>query len=560
VAQHEAKPDAGPPRKSGDRRRRRRKPRREPDKQSSTPAELVARVADAKPTLQDKWVEEPLSPAELAEIKQHLRFLRDHRRVLHLRVNAQEDLLINEVREPTRRGVCLHLLSKVDRAHVFSAAERLEPAAATRLAEGVLRISPNLDYLLLYLDCVRRSQSGPQAVAALAHALESIDFRTLSPGQMRRVLDLIVELFDRRQLPPMLLGLLEGKSFRDAFDASVKELPEALAEIVVPLRAAQDVVLHKRPNRFGPEALARGVLLLLQSDESTLLRRSSGVRRRLLDVALASGAAAEPRAAGTLRALLDSLASAREQSADVSRLTLELAREWVALGRDADARQLLSALTRSQSDSKQARRMLEALDAPRLGRFALIGSGREQTRRRAPAVWLDALQPATLLFDETGAPELALWQTLAVPGVAPVLDSGKDDQGRAWLAVARPGQRLSVLLERRRDVERQRLLAACAEAARLLATLAALEVQLPDARLGRFELDDCGRLWLSDLTGAKRTPALEASAAHARLIAGFCRELSRSTAHPLLRAGSLERLEAAKSALESAQLLGRQAL
>jgi hypothetical protein len=560
VAQREAKPDGGPQRGSGDRRRRRRRPRREPESRNASPAELVARVAEAKPALQDKWVEEPPTPCELAELKQHLRFLRDHLRVLHLRVNAQEDLLLNEVREPTRRGVCLHLLSKVDRAHVFSAAQRLDPASATRMAEGVLRISPNLDYLLLYLDCVRRSQSGVQAVAALAHALESIDFRSLSPGQMRRVLDLVVELFDRRQLPPMLLGLLEGKSFRDAFDASMKELPEALSEIVVPLRAAQDVVLHKRPNRFGAEALARGVLLLLQSEESALMRRSPGVRRRLLEIALASGAAAEPRAAKSLRALLDSLTSGRDPASDSARLTLELAREWVALGRDADARQLLQALLRSQPESKQPRRMLEALDAPRLGRFALIGAGRDPTRRRAPGVWLDTLQPVTLLFEEAGAAELAIWSALAVPGVAPALDSGSDEKGRSWLAVARPGQRLSFLLDRRRPVERSILLGVCAEAARLLATLAALEVELPDAPLARFELDDGGRLWLTDLTGAKQSPAADAGAAHARLIASFCLELSRTTAHALLRAGSLERLEAAKTAIEAAQLFARQSL
>src|SRR6185503_5214921 len=138
----------------------------------------------------------------------------------------------------------------------------LEPAQATRLCEGVLRISPNIDYLLLYLDSVRRSASQEQAVAALAEALERIDFIELSQGQMRRVLDLIVELFDARQLPQMLLALLEGNAFRKAFDASVAQLPEALATIVVPLRAVQAVVLHAERNRFGVDMLERGVELL----------------------------------------------------------------------------------------------------------------------------------------------------------------------------------------------------------------------------------------------------------------------------------------------------------
>ncbi|MEE8201438.1 MAG: hypothetical protein V3R29_09755, partial [Candidatus Acidoferrales bacterium] len=65
----------------------------------------------------------------MAALREHFRFLRENRKELRLKVNAAEDLLLNGVREPTHRGVCQHLLGKVERGAVLSAAERLAPAA-----------------------------------------------------------------------------------------------------------------------------------------------------------------------------------------------------------------------------------------------------------------------------------------------------------------------------------------------------------------------------------------------------------------------------------------------
>jgi hypothetical protein len=520
---------------------------------------VVARAAEAKPILEGKSAEEPLTAEELTEIRQHLRFLREHRRVLHLRVNAHEDLLLNEVREPTRRGVCQHLLSKVDRTQVFSAAKRLEPAAASRLAEGVLRISPNLDYLLLYLDCVRRSASQQHAVSALAHALQRMDFAALSQGQMRRVLDLIVELFDERQLPQMLLGLLEGKAFREAFDASTAELPEALAAIVVPLRAAQAVVLHDKVNRFGPEMLARGVRLLLQGDPGALQRYPLRVRRRLLELGSSSGAAPE-----TLLALLETLNTPGQEAAlDHGRLALQLAREWIGTNRERDARQLLKALERTRPELRQPQRWLETLDQPRLGRVALTGPPARfgQSLNRVPAVFLTTMQAATLFLAAEGASDsdalVEVLSSLAVPGLAPLLESGVDERGNAYFAVARQGQTLSRLLERHNATDRRTLLGACREAAALLATLARLGIRLPDAELRRFELDDSRRLWLSDLLGAVPSSVEECESAHAQLIARFCRDILATRGAGLPPAGLLEQLDEATTATRAASVLAR---
>jgi hypothetical protein len=185
--------------------------------------------------------------------------------------------------------------------------------------------------------------------------------------------------------------------------------------------------------------------------------------------------------------------------------------------------------------------------------------GTTQERRRASAVFLDTLQPVTLIFaDPATEPNrvqsFELAEALAVPGVAPVLERGVDGQGRPFIAVARPGQRL---VDRRRGVDRDTLLAACGEAARLLATLAALGVKLPDVHPARFELDDRGRLWLTDVSDAVRAPSADASAAHAQLIARFCRELAQSSRQLVLRPGLLRELDAATSAIDAARLFAR---
>ena len=87
---------------------------------------------------------------------------------------------------------------------------------------------------------------------------------------MRRVLQLMIEVFDEKERPALLLGMLESASFRDAFDKSIADLPEALSHLVLPLRAAQAVILHGKPNTLDSETLGDGVNLL-----STWIPRSS---------------------------------------------------------------------------------------------------------------------------------------------------------------------------------------------------------------------------------------------------------------------------------------------
>ncbi|MBN1607022.1 MAG: hypothetical protein JW940_10340 [Polyangiaceae bacterium] len=539
----------------------------------------MARAAEGKPALEpDKPAELPLTREELAVMRQHLKFLREHRKVLHLRTNAHEDLLLNDVRQPTTRGVCQHLLAKVDRSRVFGAVERLDPASATRLAEGVLRIAPDVDYLLLYLSCVRRSASQTQAVAALAEALERIDFTQVSSGHMRRVLDLVVELFDERQRAQVLFGLLDRAAFRQAFEQSASELPEVLAELVVPLGAVQAVVLHDRPNRHGPAMLERGVKLLLSGDERAVLRYPPGARRRLAMLGIASGAAADPGCIRPLHALLESL---RESVAEYQQLALDLVQRWMTLGQEKDARRLLASLLRDFPDLRSASRWLEALDAPRVDRIALVGSKRpgrrgdksgaeaapEQPGTEPPraasrllGVCLRTLRPLTVVFaqaptDEAHASLAALVRSLGLPGVAPLVHEGTDGDGRPFFAILRQGQRLTTLLERRGGPSTTEALGVCAQAAALLGMLAQSGVRLPDASALRFEVDDAGQLWLADVRGAVPATQPESERAHLELVRGLCRSVLAGPKVLLPPEDLLQSLDRAQSTAEVRRLL-----
>ena len=100
-------------RTGGDKRKRTRRRRGGP-KTPDSPAQVLSKTP--KPVdLKGQDVDEPLMPHEVAALREHFRFLRENRKELRLKVNAAEDLLLNGVREPTHRGVCQHLLGKVER-------------------------------------------------------------------------------------------------------------------------------------------------------------------------------------------------------------------------------------------------------------------------------------------------------------------------------------------------------------------------------------------------------------------------------------------------------------
>ena len=370
------------------RRRRRRGPKPPP----VTPAAVIA---EARAPALDLDAEAPMSAAEIARMKATLRFLREHRQTLKLKVNAAEDLLLNGKKEPTHRGLCQHLLSKLDRARVLIAAERMPPAQATEFLAGVVRFAPEIPYVLRFLESVKASEHPRQAAAALTQALERLDFAETSVAQMRDLLQLVVDVFPASELPVFAFSLLSGGAFRRAFDRSSEGLPASLSEVLLPLRSLHGWMTrpargHRRPRsegRVSREALREGARLMLGASRESLLELSEALRRQLFEAGVdalgrAPAQAASRQSGESLLALFHSF-ELRDAAARASAV-LGLAAAFLRGGLDRSALELLKAELEARGEPRAARHWLAALEGERIGNVALERRARRDHRRDAP--------------------------------------------------------------------------------------------------------------------------------------------------------------------------------
>ncbi|MEM7246741.1 MAG: hypothetical protein AAF533_15425 [Acidobacteriota bacterium] len=474
----------------------------------------------------EKPADQPLTEAEQAEMAQHLRFLSQHRKNLKLRVNAQEDLLLNGAKPPEHRGTCVHLLSKVDLASVEAALPRYETSEQRlKLLAGVVRFSGDVGVLLLYLEELAGVASKGQAAGAFSRAVEKIDFEQVSEARTRRVLDLVATIFDGHERSQVLFGLLSSDSFRAAFDASTGGMPDALAETFVPLRAVHEVVLEGGANRHGDEALSKGVAALLSAPRKALSSLPLVVRERLL---LSAVSYLRDRELAD-KATGDLLATLPEDSTNFSKVGIVRAADLLSAGRDDEARDLLKAMKRGHPDFRLPIRWLEALESPRVGRYALIekkdkGRRREEGKSRPrrqrgrlrEGFRLDDQRAAWLVLsplEEAGSveDELRLRRERPVFGMLPALGVAERDDGSRLIALPSVGWPLHEQLLNRK-YRREHGWFVAMQAVQLLASLHRAGLELPDVAPERFVVESGHRpaLWLAD---ASRLRAAEGETA-----------------------------------------------
>jgi hypothetical protein len=349
-------------------------------------------IAEARAPALDKDAEAPMSSAEIARMKATLRFLREHRQTLKLKVNAAEDLLLNGKKEPTHRGLCQHLLSKLDRSRVLIAAERMPPAQATEFLAGIVRFAPEIPYVLRFLESVKASEHPRQAAAALTQALERLDFAETSVAQMRDLLQLVVDVFPASELPVFAFSLLSGGAFRRAFDRSSEGLPASLSEVLLPLRSLHGWMTRqgrgqrqpRSEGRLSREQLREGARLMLGASRESLLELSEALRRQLFEAGVdALGrvpAEVASRPSGeSLLALFQGL-ELRDPAARASAV-LRLAAALLRGGLERPALELLKAELEARGEPRAARHWLAALDGERVGNVALERRVRREPRR-----------------------------------------------------------------------------------------------------------------------------------------------------------------------------------
>jgi hypothetical protein len=475
----------------------------------------------------DLPADEPLGREEQAEMQRHLRFLTEHRKLLRLRVNAAEDLMLNGSKPPTDRGLCKHLLGKVDRAAVDGALERLtDPRARSRLLGAVVQFSEDPGFLVSYLESLEDAVSRREAAGAFAAATARLDFDELGEARMQRLLGAIASIFQGPERAQVLFGLLHNDGFRAAFESVEPMLPPDLGQALRPLRAAYTWVIEGSDEGLDRRALEKGATLLLDAPSEVLRSYPPMVQQRLLERAvemMGSQEAADRAAAALLEGLPRDGDAYRE---------LALTRVAALLAQDAEprAKWLLRQLHQAQPKRPEARALLEAMGAARVGPLSLGWPGGETVTKAPPGQWTPAFwlaeQKRVWLRTGVDAAEIALWERVVGPGLAPMLLS-KAGKG-SYLVF--PGRGLPAgLAPRVSDGARVDL---ALQGVLILEALANLGVVLPDAKKKRFLLEDGARLVLADLGGARTEDPASAHKALAGPLFGFARELLRGVDLP----------------------------
>ncbi|MGE5788470.1 MAG: hypothetical protein ACM3ZE_28020, partial [Myxococcales bacterium] len=527
--------------------------RKRPDRQAApiSPKQVVVRAQTLPQTATP--VEEPLSAKEIAQLKVHFKFLRDHRQVLKLRVNAAEDLLLNGVKEPTHRGLCQHLLAKVERSRVLTVSQTLPPPEAVKLLEGVLRFAPEISFILRYLECVKQTSSQQQAGAALTEVLERIDYKELSAAQVRQLVLLIVDVFSERDLPVFLFTLLYDISFRDALDRSLEGFPEVLFRMVRPLRALHEVIAQgsrRHERALDTDTIRAGVGLLLDVNPLSLITLPESARRRLFYLGCEILRADHALRGEVLERLLASLNMS--DAGQKTSATLLLTGSLLASGDDAAAKRILDREFAAGDHNPTLVRWREALEGQRIGSVAL-DSSRSRNDRPPPGRWYRGLHLPTqsvVLVRSGNADELALyqeqvglWRGLTIPAVSRIVAASTNANTRPYLAVDLPGSPLSRELKGPNRVAESIRLRWAIEVTCILATLAQQGVVLADAELRRFNTDDLGHLWLVDLWPLRRTSVEEAAEMHLGYIKTAAQQFVRAAPCYSIAADGSERLE-----------------
>lgn len=548
-------------------RRRSSKPAVVPN---APPAKLVA-DALKMPVAPTPSVEEPLSPEEVARLKVHFKFLRDNRQLLKLRVNAAEDLLLNGVKEPTHRGVCQHLLAKVERSRVLTVSQNLAPEPAVKLLSGIIRFSPDIVYVLRYLECVKLTASQQQASAALTEALKQIEFASLSAAQVRQLVALIVDVFPERDLPIFFYTLFHDRSFKEAIDRSVEGFPEVLGRMVKPLRLVYEMTAHGSPHQVDfiadLPALKAGVALLLDANSDGLAQLHDNARMRLLHL---SCQVLRARYSLRVEGLLRLFAGGRFASdSDRAGAALSLAQALISAGEEAAARRLLEREVSALPNHPELKRLLTLLDSPRLGFIAFDG-GPDNARLPAPGRWhrgwhlltREAVLARHASKNEAAsfADQVALWKSLLVPGAARIVEARLVEAQNPYLAVELPGTSLVKELKQAQRMSEHRRLDLLVQICAVLHGLAQEGLLLADIDLNRFNVDAGGRVWLVDLWPLTRVEPTHAQRAYVENMQRICERLLGAAPAYALPDDALEQISATQSLHELATLFAGRAL
>ncbi len=509
--------DTSAPAEAGEKKKRRRRRKK---KASTQPAPATQPSAESA-----------LAADEVEELRRNLAIVREYQSEFKLELSESELALLTGEREPTHRGVCEHLLSKVTEPHVLGALASLDTKQQAHLAGEVCRFLPSLPVLEAYLEATSAlGQSCP--LDALAPTLRRVNLEGLSVESTIALVKRAVDAIRSEDRCALLLLLLDHNQLAGRFQDWEPSLPsEVRAEASAISQAMRFLIRGDNPGRdYQHERVLSGLESLLANASAQLLRRPSLVRERVLRFALRHLPATH--ALGTQ---IDELLSTFDlRSARGGNLELLRIGGLLRHGDDAQAKTRLERLVDNPEVRSRAHLWLRGLSSPRIGRIALL-RGRSGRKTETDAA---VLRPAFCLSTqrrlwvrvgtESDAAEFSrhvdIVKRALVPGIVPEYSSNVTSRRGpyvAYLAKSASSGRLQISSTLGED----QLLTLALDGVTMLAALAQLGIVLPDASADRFELDPSGRLWLLDLWRAELVEPKTAITPMLRLASRWCESL-----------------------------------
>jgi hypothetical protein len=451
--------------------------------------------------------EQPLSAEETRELEQHLGFLRRHKALLRLPLNAQEDLYVNGARPIPDRGAARHLIGKLDRPTIDRALARNELRTReerARFLGGCARIVGDPELLVLHLEAVAEAADRAEAAELFHLTIERVDFGALGERATAALLSTALRAFPEQARPRVLFGLLENESFHARLAAVLANAEPPIAAAFAPLERAFVVLTQggeEPEDEAGHALLLDGARALLSSGLARTLPVEA--RARLTELALAARLGVdppEPRLRDAVRRVAEGLPRELPSARRLRRASIDAR---LAEGFVDEARAMLNQERDQPAAWLESRRAMLAW--ARVGELSVArepersGLRRAFSWTRAAPVWARIGRP-----EDAAAMKLAalLHTDLAGLAVVPLLEHGLTADGTPF-AVYAPfglgGAGGGLGAWSRRD----RLGAALA-VAELAAGLAQRGIALPDLAPERFVVARVGALRLADLSGATR--------------------------------------------------------
>ena len=470
-----------------------------------------------------------LTAAEQSEMLQHLKFIRRFKGALRLSLNANEDLLVNQVKAPTDRGVCKHLLAKVDgpaidRALARDSLKTNHPERARFLA-GVVRLRPSLSILLSYLETLSTIDERRDAAQGFALTVNTIDFSQVTESQVTRILTDLKTLFEPHDLIQSFFGLMDSPDFREALASVRGNIPGELYTTYQSLEAAYRFVIEGQVPTENEdwEVLQQGIGDLLKVPKNILRTFPLPARRKIVELA-SSGSLnnffekqpeQKKAALSTTRFLFESLP--KDDSA-VAALRRQQFEQLLRSKHFAEGEKLLAQMARQGDNGGWVKKRREALSWHHLDDYFINGGIPEHSIELREALWTEHNAFVWMLtgpVDHAGelSARANLQSKLTVAGLSTVLDHKLSSKGPYYMSFPKVGQ---VLDSKRPPKSKRDQLRYAWTGIQLLQTLGLLSVEIPDILPNRWLMTRGASpgLQFYKLEGIKKSDPASASIAH----------------------------------------------